>query len=109
MPAAYDNIHSSDVITKLSLDWLKSRDKSKPFFLQHHFKSPHDNFENAERYDWLYQDTHIPAPISLWKEPNHGSEATKGMGTSVGKRNKRPLLHPHERVGSDDGSLGRAI
>jgi arylsulfatase A-like enzyme len=93
--AAYDNSHSSDVITGLSLDWLKSRDKSKPFFLQHHFKSPHDNFENAERYDWLYQDAHIPTPISLWKQPNYGSEATKGMGTSVGKRNERRNMGHH--------------
>ncbi len=93
--AAYDNLHSTDVITELSLEWLKNRDKSKPFFLQHHFKAPHDNFENAERYDFLYENAHIPAPVSLWKEPNHGSEATKGMGTSIGKRNQRRNMGHH--------------
>lgn len=82
----YDSKHSSDAIADLSLRWLKNRDKTKPFFLMHHFKAPHDNFENAERYDWLYQDVDIPEPESLWKEPNYGSDATRGHGTSIGKR-----------------------
>jgi len=93
--AAYDSLHSSDVVTQISLDWLAGRDKSRPFFLMHHFKSPHDNFENAERYDFLYEDTVIPEPASLWRIPNHGSEATKGTGTSVGKRNTRRNMGHH--------------
>ncbi len=99
----YDSTHSSDVITKLSLSWLKQRDKDQPFFLMHHFKSPHDNFENAERYDFLYNNTDIPEPPSLWKVPNHGSEATRGMGTSVGKRNQRRNMGHHMFV---DPELG---
>ncbi|MHC4355488.1 MAG: sulfatase-like hydrolase/transferase, partial [Planctomycetota bacterium] len=43
--------HSSDVLTDITLDWLENRrDKSKPFFLMHHFKAPHDMFVYAERY-----------------------------------------------------------
>ena len=93
--ASYDSRHSSDVITDVSLGWLDQRDKSKPFFLMHHFKAPHDNFENAERYDWLYRDVDIPEPGSLWKTPNHGSEATRGTGTSIGSRNKRRNMGHH--------------
>jgi arylsulfatase A-like enzyme len=93
--ARYDSRHSSDVIADLSLKWLKGRDRSKPFFLMHHFKAPHDNFENAERYDWLFNDVDIPEPESLWKSGNHGSEATKEMGTSIGKRNKRRNMGDH--------------
>ena len=51
--SGYDSGHSSDAVANLSLEWLKKRDKTKPFFLMNHFKAPHDNFENAERYDWL--------------------------------------------------------
>ena len=93
--ARYDSCHSSDVIADLSLKWLKSRDRSKPFFLMHHFKAPHDNFENAERYDWLFNDVDIPEPESLWKPGKHGSEATKDMGTSIGKRNTRRNMGHH--------------
>ncbi len=93
--AGYDSRHSSDVIAGLSLKWLKSRDRSKPFFLMHHFKAPHDNFENAERYDWLFNDVDIPEPESLWDSGNHGSQATKAMGTSIGKRNNRRNMGHH--------------
>ncbi|MHC4559739.1 MAG: sulfatase-like hydrolase/transferase, partial [Planctomycetota bacterium] len=93
--SSYDSRHSSDVITDTSLKWLKGRDRSKPFFLMHHYKAPHDNFENAERYDWLFNDVDIPEPVSLWRQPKHGSKATKGMGTSIGKRNKRRNMGHH--------------
>ena len=93
--ASYDSRHSSDVITNTSLKWLKDRNKSKPFFLMHHYKAPHDNFENAERYDWLFNDVDIPEPASLWRQPKHGSQATKGTGTSIGKRNKRRNMGHH--------------
>ena len=93
--AGYDSLHSSDVITDLSLKWLKGRDTSKPFFLMHHFKAPHDDFENAERYDWLFEDVEIPEPESLWHSGSHGSPATKGTGTSIGKRNTRRNMGMH--------------
>lgn len=89
--------HSSDVLTDCTLDWLENRrDKSKPFFLCHHFKAPHDLFEFHPRYKDYLEDTFIPEPGSLWYDGNHGSEATYGkdrsladtIGSSVGKRNR---------------------
>ncbi|MCP4257991.1 MAG: sulfatase [Planctomycetes bacterium] len=103
--SSYDSSHSSDVITDTSLKWLKGRDRQKPFFLMHHYKAPHDNFENAERYDWLFNDVGIPEPVNLWRQPNHGSKATEGMGTSIGKRNERRNMGHHmfvEKSLSDD-------
>lgn len=88
--------HSSDVITDKSLEWLsEKRDKSKPFFLMHHFKAPHDFFEHAKRYDNYLEDVDIPEPASLWDNENNGSVATRGynnsmmdtIGSSIGHRN----------------------
>ena len=88
--------HSSDVITDISLDWLKNkRDKTKPFFLMHHFKAPHDFFEYAKRYENYLANDSIPEPESLWDNKNNGSVATRGVnnslmdtiGSSVGHRN----------------------
>ncbi|GAA4937975.1 sulfatase [Algibacter agarivorans] len=88
--------HSSDVITDISLDWLKNkRDKTKPFFLMHHFKAPHDFFEFAPRYENYLADVDIPEPASLWDNKNNGSIGTRGVnnslmdtiGSSVGHRN----------------------
>ncbi len=64
--------HSSDVITDLSIDWLKNRDKTKPFFLMHHFKAPHDLFSNAKRYDSYLEDTVIQEPDNMYDQPARG-------------------------------------
>ncbi|QEG24969.1 Arylsulfatase [Mariniblastus fucicola] len=109
---SFPNKHSTDAITDLTLDWLKSRDDSKPFFLMHHYKAPHDYFDNAPRYESYLADIDIPEPASLWDQgENFGSMATRGagdellkhIGTSVGGRNPRrsylgdlPKLYPNE-------------
>ena len=88
--------HSSDIVTDRSIEYLKNkRDASKPFFLMHHFKAPHDMFEFAPRYTDYLEDTYIPEPASLYQMGNHGSVATRGendalihdIGSSVGMRN----------------------
>ena len=103
--AKYDCVHSSDAITDISLNWLRRRKSDKPFFLMHHFKAPHDNFENAERYDWLYEDIDIPEPESLTKRGNHGPLNRPQYGTSVSKRNTRRNMGDHMFV---DKSLSDA-
>lgn len=109
----FDGMHVTDAITDLTLDWLKNgRDPDKPFFLMHHFKAPHDYFDNAERYESYLKDVDIPEPESLWKrDARFGSIATRGaddeliphIGTSIGSRNPRrsylsdlPKLYPAE-------------
>lgn len=94
----YDSIHSSDAITNISLKWLKGRSKDKPFFLMHHFKAPHDNYENAERYDWLYEDVEIPEPPTLRERGSHGPVGAPQYGTSVSKRNSRRNMGHHMHV-----------
>jgi N-acetylglucosamine-6-sulfatase len=89
--------HSTDAITDLTLDWFKNqRDVSKPFFLMHHYKAPHDFFEYAPRYESYLADVEIPLPESMWRtSPKFGSVATRGnqdnllphIGTSVTRRN----------------------
>ena len=88
--------HSSDVITDLSIAWLKNRKAEKPFFLMHHFKAPHDDFEFAPRYAGHLKEVNIPEPGSLHHQPAFGSEATRGkndslihmIGTSVSNRHR---------------------
>ncbi len=64
----------------------------------HHFKAPHDNFENAERFDWLYEDVDIPEPDSLWDRGDHGPLDHPLYGTSVGPRNERRNMGHHMYV-----------
>jgi arylsulfatase A-like enzyme len=57
--------YSEDVITDLSIDWLKRRDKDKPFYLMCHFKAPHRPWDPAPRFTNLYKDVKIPEPETL--------------------------------------------
>lgn len=92
--------HSSDVITNEVIDWLKKRDKTKPFFVKHHFKAPHGPFDAAPRYESYLANVEIPEPASLFDERNHGSIATKGhnselkpyIGSSVSDRSRRSCV-----------------
>lgn len=94
--------HVSDAVTDISLRWLKSRkQKDKPFFLMHHFKAPHDDFLNAERYDFLYDDVTIPEPESLRDRGQHGPQGKPLYGTSVSDRNKRRNMGMHMFVDQD--------
>ena len=100
--AGYNSLHSSDVITGQSLDWLKEQEEQDdPFFMYLGYKAPHDNFENAERHDWLYDDVHIPEPASLWLRGEHGPAGRDRYGTSIGRRNQRRNMGHHMHVPQD--------
>ncbi len=88
--------YSSDIVTDVTLDWFETkRDPDKPFFVMHHFKAPHDDFEFAPRYAEYLADVEIPLPETLLNREGFGSEATRGknnelegwLGTSVSSRN----------------------
>ncbi|WP_326498614.1 sulfatase [Catenovulum adriaticum] len=90
--------HSSDVVTDLSIEWLKNRKNDKPFFLMHQFKAPHDYFKYAPRYESYLADVTIPEPVDLYKQlATQGSIATRGendslvndIGTSISQRHNR--------------------
>lgn len=91
--------HSTDAITDSLLEWFKTRrDPNRPFFISHHYKAPHDFFENAARYQSYLADVEIPEPATLYDVPDSwGSIATRGandellphIGTSIGSRNPR--------------------
>jgi len=103
----FNGMHSSDAITDVTLKWLKDGwDQSKPFFLMHHYKAPHDFFQYAPRYESYLADVRIPEPENLWQQPQFGSIATRGdndellphIGTSIGRRNPRRNYVKHYKI-----------
>jgi arylsulfatase A-like enzyme len=57
--------YMTDVITDVSLDWLKHRDPSKPFCLMIHHKATHEPYDAAPRYKDLYSNTTFAEPETL--------------------------------------------
>ena len=66
--------HSTDVITDLSLDWIKKRKApDKPFCLMCHFKAVHEPYYSHDRYRNLYAGQEFPEPEDLfWPESPKG-------------------------------------
>ena len=57
--------YATDVITDISLDWLKHREPGKPFCLMIHHKAPHNPHEPAPRHSHLFDDVVFPEPSNL--------------------------------------------
>ena len=76
----------TDVITDLSLDWLKQRDKSKPFFLMCAQKAPHMPWEPAlKNLDWN-KDRKFPEPETLFDDYGGGRGlAWRDQAMEIGK------------------------
>ncbi|HET7559722.1 MAG TPA: sulfatase [Limnochordia bacterium] len=55
----------TDIITDLSLDWLRRRDPERPFFLLCHHKAPHRPWEPDAKHAQMYEDIDIPEPATF--------------------------------------------
>jgi arylsulfatase A-like enzyme len=60
----YDG-YVTDLITEMSLDWLKARDRDKPFCLLTHHKCPHRPWEPDAKHAKMYEGYDIPEPSNF--------------------------------------------
>jgi len=58
----------TDIITDLSIEWLKNRDKTKPFLLMSQHKAPHREWSPALRHLGWDQDRRYPEPPTLFDD-----------------------------------------
>jgi arylsulfatase A-like enzyme len=59
----------TDILTDLSLDWLKNqRDPQKPFLMMLHHKAPHREWEPNLKYLTLHDGEKIPEPPTLFDD-----------------------------------------
>lgn len=58
----------TDIITDLTLDWLKSRDKNKPFLMMCQHKSPHGLWQYAERHKDMFKNKQIVESSTLFDD-----------------------------------------
>ena len=60
--------YATDLITDFSLEWLRRRDKNRPFLLMCHHKAPHRPWEPDEKHKHLYEDVEIPEPETFYDD-----------------------------------------
>lgn len=69
--------YATDLITDLSLDWLRRRDARRPFLLCVHHKAPHRPWEPHPKYASLYEDVDLAEPETFNDDYATRSEAAK--------------------------------
>lgn len=73
-PVKYDG-YVTDIIGDLTLDWLKQRDKTKPFMMMCQHKAPHREWEPPVRYLGFDKDRVYEEPETLFDSYSGRSKA----------------------------------
>lgn len=92
--------YSTDVYTDIGMEWLKHRDRDRPFLLCLQFKAPHHDYGHAARYDDLLADVTIPEPPSLYEDVRNSDS---NMKREFLQNTKFHMLHSGGKRG-DGGS-----
>jgi arylsulfatase A-like enzyme len=101
--------YTTDVITDLSVDWLKNRDKSKPFLLMTQHKAPHREWEPATRHLGHDRDRVYPEPPTLFDDYSGRGKAEHDQDMTIArtmtpkdlKLTAPPRLTPDQRKAWD--------
>lgn len=56
---------STDLVTDHTIEWIRSRQKDKPFMMCCHFKATHEPWDFPERMKHLYDDVVFPEPGNM--------------------------------------------
>jgi arylsulfatase A-like enzyme len=75
----------TDIVTDLSLDWLKNRDKSKPFLLMCQHKAPHREWAPALRHLGADKDRVYPEPETLFDDYANRGIAVRDQDMTIEK------------------------
>jgi arylsulfatase A-like enzyme len=97
--------YCTDLIGDFTLDYLKQRDKSKPFFVMSHHKAPHRAWQPSAKYaDWL-KDVDVPEPDNLYEDTSTRSAAAQRATLRVGDDMTKTDL----KVDKPEGLEGKAL
>jgi arylsulfatase A-like enzyme len=84
--------YCTDLIGDFTLDYLKKRDKTKPFFLMCHHKAPHRPWDPAPKYAKMLENETVPEPDNLYDHYEGKARSVANTKMKVGEDNtKRDL------------------
>ncbi len=76
--------YATDIITDLSLEWLKKRDSSKPFMLMVQHKAPHRNWIPPQRYWRWLDEVEVPEPDTLFDDYANRASPARRQKMNIG-------------------------
>jgi arylsulfatase A-like enzyme len=77
--------YTTDLITDFSLEWLKNRDKGKPFLLMCQHKAPHREWCPAPRHLGHDNDRMYPEPDTLFDDYSGRGKAEREQDMTIAK------------------------
>ena len=87
--------YTTDLITDLSLEWLKEREKEKPFFMMYHHKAPHRPWDPDDKHADMYEDIDIPTPDTFDDDYSNRAAAAGAAQMTVAEHlTERDLKQP---------------
>ncbi|MEC2158331.1 arylsulfatase [Virgibacillus halodenitrificans] len=87
-----EELHPTNWVTTQSIDFLRRRDTTKPFFLKMSYVRPHPPFDPPEAFYSMYRDLDLPEPpIGNWTKEEDSTNAGLNPVTSEGIVPKRRL------------------
>lgn len=76
--------YATDIITDMSLDWLKGQDQRRPFCLLYHHKAPHRPWYPDEKHAQMFLNENIPEPETLYDDYSNRASAAAAAEIRVG-------------------------
>jgi arylsulfatase A-like enzyme len=97
--------YCTDLIGDFSIEWLKNRDRSKPFFLMSHHKAPHRPWQPGPKYRDMLANETVAEPSTLYDDYENRGQGARDAKMRVGehmtktdlKTDPRPDLPPNEQ------------
>jgi arylsulfatase A-like enzyme len=71
------NGYVTDIITDLSIEFLKNRPQDQPFFLMCHHKAPHRNWQPDAKHKAMFANKQIPEPETLRDDHSGRADAIR--------------------------------
>ncbi|OON94570.1 MAG: acetylglucosamine-6-sulfatase [Candidatus Epulonipiscioides saccharophilum] len=74
----------TEIITDMTLNWLKNKNSDQPFFIMCNHKAPHDRWQYLPKYEHIFDGVEIPEPGSLFEDLSHRSAGSFKFGSTLG-------------------------
>ncbi|WP_368247124.1 arylsulfatase [Clostridium perfringens] len=109
-----ENLHPTNWVVNESIDFLRRRDPSKPFFLKMSFVRPHSPLDPPKFYFDMYKDEDLPEPsMGEWAnkedEENRGKDINCVKGIINKKALKRAKAAYYGSITHIDHQIGRFL
>ncbi len=73
----------TDIITDLAIDWIRGRDKTRPFCLLYHHKAPHAEFIPAPEHEHLFDDEQVAEPVTFNDDSSGRAEPIRNTNNRI--------------------------